>query len=155
MKRSEKEIKDKETIKWILKEAHVCRIALCDNNKPYIVPMNFVFKDNYLYLHSATEGRKIAILNKNKNICFEVDIKNKLVTSETACNWRMRYYSVIGSGKAKFIEDKNGKKKILNNLIQKYSENYLKTIKYSESALNKTAVIEVEITGLTGKKSGY
>jgi len=155
MRRTEKEIKDKDIIEWILKEAQVCRIALCDNNKPYIVPMNFVFKDNYLYLHSANEGKKIAILNRNRNICFEVDIKNELITSENVCNYGMKYYSVIGSGKAKIIEDNNKKKKILDNIIQKYTENYHKSFKYPENTLKKTAVIKVELTELTGKKSGY
>ena len=155
MRRTEKEIKDKDIIEWILKEAQVCRIALCDNNKPYIVPMNFVFKDNYLYLHSANEGKKMAILNRNRNICFEVDIKKELITSEKVCNCGMKYYSVIGSGKAKIIEDKNKKKKILDNIIQKYTKNYHKSFKYPENTLKKTAVIKVKLTELTGKKSGY
>lgn len=64
MRRSDKEIKDKSTIESILNEAQVCRIALCNDNKPYIVPMNFGFKDNYIYIHSACEGHKIDIIKK-------------------------------------------------------------------------------------------
>jgi nitroimidazol reductase NimA-like FMN-containing flavoprotein (pyridoxamine 5'-phosphate oxidase superfamily) len=153
MRRSDKEIKDKNRIKWILDKASVCRIALCDYDKPYIVPMNFGFKDNCLYLHSALEGQKIDILNKNNRVCFEVDIKNEIVTSENACNWGMKYYSVIGFGKANFIEDIDEKRKILNIIMQKYSD--AKSFKYSKTALNKTAVIKVKITEITGKKSGY
>lgn len=155
MRRSDKEIKDKDTIQWILKEAQVCRIALCDDNKPYIVPMNFGFKDNYLYLHSASEGKKIDILNKNNNICFEVDIGTELVRSETACNWGMKYYSVIGSGKSYFVEDNEEKKEILDIIMQKYCENGAQSFEYSETTLNKTTVIKVEIAEITGKKSGY
>jgi uncharacterized protein len=155
MRRSDKEIKDTETIQWILKEAQVCRIALCDNDKPYIVPMNFGFDDNYIYLHSTSEGKKIGILNKNNNVCFEVDIQNELVKSEIACNWGMKYYSMIGSGKAYFIEDNNEKEKALNIIMQKYSENDAKSFEYSETALNKTTIIKVKISEITGKKSGY
>ena len=155
MRRRDKEIKDKKTIQWILKEALVCRIALCQDNKPYIIPMNFGFKDKCLYLHSAAEGRKIDILKENKNICFEMDIKTQIVKSENACSWGMKYYSVIGSGKALFIEDKSEKKKILDIIMQKYSENDTKSFEYSKSALDKTTVIKVEITEITGKQSGY
>lgn len=95
------------------------------------------------------------ILSENRNICFEADIKNELVTSEIACNWRMKYYSVIGSGKAYFIEDIDGKKEAMDIIMRKYSENDAKSFKYSETALNKTAVIKVEITEITGKKSEY
>lgn len=155
MRRSDKEIKDKETIQWILKEALVCRIALCHDNKPYIVPMNFGFKDNCLYLHSAAEGRKIGILQENNNVCFEIDIKNEIIKSEIACNWGMKYYSVIGFGKANFIEDIEEKKKSLDIIMRKYSENNNKSFEYSKSALDKTIVIKIELTEITGKKSGY
>jgi hypothetical protein len=64
MRRSDKKIKHKRIIEWILKEAQVCRIAVCNDNKPYIVPMNFAYNDNCLYLHSACEGMKIDILRK-------------------------------------------------------------------------------------------
>lgn len=155
MRRSDKEIKDKETIQWILKEAQVCRIALCDDNKPYIVPMSFGFKDNCIHLHSAAKGKKMDILNKNNNVCFEVDIENEIVKSESACNWGMKYYSVIGSGKAYFIEDTAEKKKALDIIMQKYSENDIKSFEYSEKSLNKTTIIKIELTEITGKKSGY
>jgi nitroimidazol reductase NimA-like FMN-containing flavoprotein (pyridoxamine 5'-phosphate oxidase superfamily) len=155
MRRSDKEIKNKETIQWVLKKAQVCRIAFCDNNKPYIVPMNFGFDDNYLYLHSAPEGQKINILSKNRNICFEVDIKNELVKSEIACDWGMKYYSVIGYGKVDFIDDIEEKKKVLDIIIEKYNENDLESIEYSKSSLNKVAIFRVEIEEITGKKSGY
>ena len=155
MRRNDKEIKDLGIIEEILKEAQVCRIALCDNDKPYIIPMNFGFKDNYLYIHSASEGRKIDIINKNNNICFEVDIKEEIIKAEDACNWGMKYYSVIGSGKAEFIEDIKGKKDALDIIMQKYSGNNARKFKYSLQALKKTVVIKVNITEITGKKSGY
>ena len=155
MRRNDKEINNKNTIDRILKEALVCRIALCDNNKPYIVPMNFGFKDNCLYLHSAAEGRKIDIINENNEVCFEVDIEDEIAKSESICNWGMKYYSVIGFGKAKLIEEINEKKNSLDIIIQKYSENNDKSFDYSQSALEKTVIIKVEIKELSGKKSGY
>ena len=155
MRRNDKEIKDNETIQWILKEALFCRIALCHDNKPYIVPMNFGFKNNCLYLHSATEGRKLNILKENNNICFELDIKTEIIKSENACNWGMKYYSVIGSGKAVFVEDVEEKKKSLNIIMEKYSANDTKSYEYSQSSLDKTTVIKIKIDEITGKKSGY
>ena len=155
MRRSDKEIKDKNCIEWILKNAKVCRIALCDNETPYIVPMNFGFKENNLYLHSACEGLKIDMIRKNNRICFETDIKTEIVTADNACSWGMKYYSAIGFGKAHFIEDNSGKEDALNIIMQKYSSKSDKSFEYSKSALDKTTLIKVEIESLTGKKSGY
>ncbi len=154
MRRNDKEIKDEYLIHRILKEATICRIALCNNNKPYIVPMNFGFKDNYLYLHSALNGRKIDIITKNNNVCFEVDIETELITSDKACNWGMKYYSAIGFGKAHFIEDEEEKINALNIIMQKYNHE-AGSFQYSKSALKKTTLIKVKIESLTGKKSGY
>jgi hypothetical protein len=39
--------------------------------------------------------------------------------------------------------------------MQKYSRNNAKSFEYSQSALDKIVVIKVEITEITGKKSGY
>lgn len=58
MRRSDKEIKDKHMIELILKEAYACRIALYDDNKPYIVPMNFGFEGNCLYLPQQLKDKK-------------------------------------------------------------------------------------------------
>ena len=155
MRRNDKEIKDKKCMEQILKKATVCRIALCDKNKPYIVPMNFGFNDKFIYLHSAHEGRKIDLIRKNNNICFETDIVTEVISSDNACSWGMKYYSVIGSGKAHFIEDSNEKVNALDTIMQKYSHNSHKSFEYSKEALDKTAVIKVEVESLTGKKSGY
>ncbi|MGI6464195.1 pyridoxamine 5'-phosphate oxidase family protein [Methanobacterium sp.] len=97
-RRSDKEIKDPEIIQEILNQSPACRIALCDNGKPYIVPMKFAYHDHSLYLHSAINGRKIDILRKNNNICSKWNTEIGLVQSETPCDWGMNYMSVIGSG---------------------------------------------------------
>lgn len=71
MRRTDKEILDQALLEKILIEELVCRIALNDNGKPYLVPMIFGYQDHCLFLHSATAGRKIDILKKNNEICKE------------------------------------------------------------------------------------
>lgn len=153
MRKKEKEITDKETIEWIMNEAMVCRIAVSENNIPYIIPMNFGFRDNCLYIHSALQGKKIDIIKKNNNVCFEVDIKTELVTADNPCNWSMKYYSVIGLGKLSFIDDIAEKKNIINIIMEKYSGK--SDFKFPDAALNSLAVIKIEISEITGKKSRY
>jgi nitroimidazol reductase NimA-like FMN-containing flavoprotein (pyridoxamine 5'-phosphate oxidase superfamily) len=155
MRRIDKEIIDIEILESILKKADHCVIALSDNNSPYMVPMNFGFKDQTLYLHSSPEGRKIEILKFNNKVSFGVEIKTKLVKNEKACNWGMDYLSVIGDGYAYFIEGYNKKIEALNIIMSKYSDNGLNTFEYSETALNNVSLIKVEVTELRGKISGY
>lgn len=151
LRRKDREINEKSEIVAILKEAMVCRIGLSDGNRPYIIPMNFGYKDNTIYLHSAREGKKIEILKKNNNVCFEVDVRTELKKAEIPCKWGMKYSSVIGFGTALFIEQQNEKAVALNIIMEKYSNQ--SSYKYSDAILNQVAVIKINITEMTGKKA--
>jgi uncharacterized protein len=123
MRRKEKEIKNKNMIESILQEADHCVVALSDNNSPYIVPMNFGYKNQTLYLHSSKEGKKIEILKVNNKVSFGVEINIEIVKKRKPCNWGMKYKSVVGKGYAYFINDSEKKKEALDIIMAKYSNN--------------------------------
>jgi len=154
LRRENKEIKDKNEIETILKRSTVCRIAFSENNMPYIAPLNFGYKDDCLYFHSASEGKKIDILRKNNNVCFEIDIDFDIIKSATLCNWSAKYRSVIGFGKAFFVEDFEEKRRALNLIVQKYSDTSHR-YEFSEGVLDTVTLIRINIESITGKKSGY
>jgi hypothetical protein len=64
MRRTDKEIINRREINTVLSKATVCRIGLIDRDFPYIVPLNFGYKNNCLYFHSAPIGKKIEIITK-------------------------------------------------------------------------------------------
>ena len=151
MKRKDKEITDRMEIESILSQARICRIGFSQNTKPYIVPMNFGYKDGYLFFHCAQEGMKIDIIKQNNNVCFEVDINHEITDTGIPCDWSTRYSSVIGFGKALLVKDPIEKKLALNVIVNHYSPKA--KFKHSEEALNKVGIIKIEITSMTGKKS--
>jgi uncharacterized protein len=151
MRRADKEITDLNEVAAIMEKAHVCRIALIDGEYPYIIPVNFVVRDNHLYFHSSPEGRKMELLRKNNRVCFEMDIDVEIVRRDTPCFCSTRYLSVIGFGRAFFLNTPDEKKKALNYLTQKYIGGLFS---YQAEALEKIAVVRIEIEKLSGKKSG-
>jgi nitroimidazol reductase NimA-like FMN-containing flavoprotein (pyridoxamine 5'-phosphate oxidase superfamily) len=151
MRKSNKEITEKSALETIIKESLVCRLALVDGNRPYIVPLNFGYQDNTLYFHSAPEGKKIDIIKTNTNVCFEFEANTEIIKAEQACGWSMNYQSVIGFGKAYLIEDAREKCTALNIIMQHYSGS---DFSFPESKLQITAVFKVEIERMTGKQSG-
>ena len=150
MRRKEKEITDKKEIEKILQESNVCRLAMVDGDKPYMVPMNFGYRDACLFFHSAKEGRKIDVIQKNPNVCFEVDQLIRLKKAKLACDWGAEFKSVIGSGKAHLLEDSKEKRQALNIIMSQYSD---RTFEYPDEILEKTLVIKVIIDRMTGKQS--
>jgi len=153
MRRSDKEITDKVLLEEILEKAITCRIGMCDGDIPYVVPVNFSYKDECIYFHSAKTGKKLDIIKENNNICFEIDIDNELVQQEKICNWGCKYYSIIGFGKAYLIEDNENKRNAMDVISGHYSGK--EKHEFSEEALNRVVVIKIEIESMTGKKSGY
>jgi len=105
-----------------------------------------------LYFHSAKEGKKIDILRKNNQVCFEMDNEGEIVKGHRACSWGMKYVSVIGFGQAFFIEDDIGKKKALDILMEKYAGR--SGFSYADDELEKIIIIDVKIDQISGKQSG-
>ena len=151
MRRKEKEIIDRSELENIIREATICRVSMVNDGLPYIVPLSFGYKDNCIYVHCATKGKKIDILKKNPNICFEMDINCQVVKSDKACNWGMQYQSIIGLGKAIFLEDSGDKRRALNLIMDHYSK---ESFDFPEQSLINTTVIKVEIERMSGKQSG-
>jgi len=151
MRRAEKEITSKKELEIILAKAKICRIGLMDQNHPYIVPLNFGYKNGCLYFHSAPKGKKIDLLKKNKVVCFEVDIDHDIVNTGIPCNWSSTYSSIIGCGKASLIINSEGKQKALNIIINQYAPGT--TYTFPEKNLHDVVIIQIEITEMTGKTS--
>lgn len=77
----------------ILSSQVIGRIACCDGKYPYIVPMTYVFDGKNIYVQSL-EGRKLELLRKNPNVCFEIDISSDMYS------WQ----SVLAFGKFEELE---------------------------------------------------
>ena len=103
MSRSDKELPLRSEIDDVIRQATVCRLAMADEEGPYIVPLSFGYDGDTLYFHSAREGKKLSILRKHPKVCFEFDVEVGALPGETPCKWSRADRSVIGFGEAEFI----------------------------------------------------
>jgi hypothetical protein len=150
MRRREREIQDEKEIRAILEKGLVCRLGLCDRQQPYIVPLNYGYRDGCMYFHGAREGRKIDILKRNDRVCIEVDIDSRIVRGDAPCRCATKYRSVIGFGRARIVDDETEKKAALDVIMVHYGG---QGGEYDEKSLQRTCVIEVVIENMTGKQS--
>jgi len=152
MRRSEREITNREEIDDILRRAPVVHVAMVDNGEPYVVPMHFGYDGKCLYLHSAPEGRKIDVLRRNPRVSFETFVDFEYVPATEACGWSTRYRSVIGAGAASFITAREEKIKALDTLMSKVTTG---PFVYTEKGMAAVTIIKVTIETISGKKLGY
>ena len=150
MRRQEREIRDEAEIQEILEKALVCRLGLYDGQYPYVVPLNYGYRNRCMYFHCAREGKKTDILKKNGRVCIEVDIDFRVVRGETPCRWTAKYRSVIGFGRARIIDDEREKKAGLDVIMAHYGGS---GGGYDEKSLQRTSLIEVVLESITGKQS--
>jgi nitroimidazol reductase NimA-like FMN-containing flavoprotein (pyridoxamine 5'-phosphate oxidase superfamily) len=126
---------------------------MIEDDQPYLVPMNFGYKENCLYFHSAREGRKIEILKKNPKVCFEFEVDTQLIKNEEACSWSMKYRSIIGTGCAEFLESLEEKKNALDIIMDQYSPDKVYT--YPSEMVASLTLFKVSILEISGKQSGF
>ena len=146
-------IQDKQQIEEILSKAKFLRLALSDSDVPYIIPMAFGYKDNKIYFHCSREGKKIDILNRNSTVCFEADVATEVMIADEPCKYNVCYRSVIGYGKAQFLEDYDQKVDGLTVLSEHYGKEG--PFEFEEWKVDRLCVIKIEIEKMTGKENGF
>jgi len=119
------EIKNKTIINEVLNNAEYGTLAICNNNKPYSLPINFVELNNEIYFHGSKKGRKIDILKNNQFASFSVVESYSMIQSyfssndELACPATQFFKSIIIDGEIKFVENYDEKVKVLSELMKK------------------------------------
>lgn len=154
MRRSEREITDKNEIYKVMKSCQVCNLALFDEEYPYIVPMNYgvsMEEGSFaLYFHGANAGKKMALMEKNPHVAFTMSGKHELVTGEKACDYSMDFESVCGRGILTKVEDYQEKIEALNILMNQYSDALVH--EFDERMVQAIAVLKITVTEITGKR---
>ncbi len=152
MRRTDKEVTDPNVIRDILIHSKICRLGLVDNGEAYIVPVNYVYEEGSLFVHSAGEGRKMEILERDSKVAFEIEIYSETVPAEIACKWGTKYRSVMGLGTVTILRDSESKRSKFDMLMKKYGDG--NQLIYDESALEKSVILQVKVDSCTGKQSG-
>lgn len=145
-----------DEIEQIINKCEACTIAMIDGeNGPYVLPFNFGYKDDRLYIHSGPEGKKIGIWEKDSRVCvsFSTDYQMRVQNDNVACSYSMRYRSVLVYGNVVPIIDLNEKERVLNVIMEKYSGR--NNFSYSIPALQNVKVFEISISKIESRSYGY
>lgn len=154
------EIKDKNAIEAVLQGAEYGTLALCADDKPYSLPLNFAHKNDAIYFHGSQTGRKIDLLKINANASFSIVKSYSVIPSYfssedmLACPATHFFCSVLIDGTVKFVTAYDEKVLAIELLMQKLqpeggykplSEEIYRTI------IDKTNVLKLTAETLSGK----
>lgn len=152
------QIRSHEKIKEFLNEEHVGRVSSIDENGfPQIIPMNFVFLDDAVYMHSHVKGEKLENISRNNKVGFEADRELEFLPSyfEDPHNASLAdtlYISIVIKGVGSFVSDREEKTLALNGLMEKYQpEGQYDPLDSSMRVLDAVSVIKIIPKTLHGK----
>ena len=152
------EIKSKKKVIEFLSSQQTGRISSIDENGfPQIIPMNFVFINDAVYMHSHIRGEKLDNIKRNQKVGFEVDKSLEFLPSyfsdpTDASLADTLYISVVMKGNASIVLDKEEKTIALNGLMEKYQpEGGYEPIKPDMDVLKGVEVIKIVPESLRGK----
>lgn len=151
MAKQDKLITDPAQIESIMNKARVLRLAMTDGEWPYVIPMNFGYASGTLYLHTGLRGKKIDLLRRNPKVCFALDADQEIVEGETACQWTMKFRSVVGYGRAELLESPVEKRSGLDVIMKQYSDHLYD---YPDDKLSITSIVKIRIERMTALVSG-
>lgn len=152
------EIKSREKLIQFLNQQETGRICSIDKDGyPQIIPMNFVYINDAIYMHSHTKGEKLENIKRNAKVGFEVDKSLEFLPSyftdpKDASQADTLYISVVIKGTGQIVSDRSEKALALNALMKKYQpEGGYESIKPEMAVIDEVAIIKVVPVSMRGK----
>lgn len=116
---------------------------------PYGVPISYAFKDGKIYMHSATEGKKLDAAKNGDTASLVVVGQTKVLPEK----FSTAFESVVAFGKVRLVTEGLEKHEALMALVDKYSPGFeIPGEKYAQGSGHKTTVIVIDVAHVTGKE---
>ena len=153
MTRRERQITDRDRIIEILNRCLVVHVGLVDGDEPYVVPMNYGYTMDEngmltLYLHGATQGRKLDVMRKNPKVFVEMECDVVPFAGDVACKYGTSYQSLMGRGRAVILDDPQEKMRALSQIMKTQTGG---DFVFNERLVSVVSLIRVEVTEYTAK----
>ncbi len=154
VKSSVMQITNEECIE-MLDKAAAGLLALSDEDGyPYTVPVNFVYSEGCIYLHSASESFRANAMGESSRVGFSVILRDT-IEPET---FLTGYDSVLCLGQIRVVADGDEKQKAVSELVLKYTKEIPNNVEHYAQEIQtfymQTPILRLDIVCMTGKNSG-
>lgn len=150
MRRYKQQLADEEAIAVLERGKTGVLAVIGDEGYPYTVPINYVYTDGKVYMHSALTGHKIDAIRACDKASFCVIDADDVVPADYSTNFR----SVVAFGRARIVEDEREKMMSIRLLGDKYNPNQPESLDAEVSkSFAHLHMIALDIEHMTGKQS--
>ncbi|HTX72407.1 MAG TPA: pyridoxamine 5'-phosphate oxidase family protein [Rectinemataceae bacterium] len=153
MRRKDRQITERAELELLLSEAKVCRLAMATGEAPYIVALSYGYaweEELELFFHCAREGRKLDLLRRDPRVGFQIEGPCEPIVGPEACDWGMRYRSIVGTGTLEELDDPAFKARALDRIM--FQHGFEGNPRYNPATLAAPAVLRLRVKELCGKQ---
>ncbi|NLF80500.1 MAG: pyridoxamine 5'-phosphate oxidase family protein [Clostridia bacterium] len=127
-------------------------VTIDDEGYPYPLPMHFVYAEGIIYVHGKSGGEKIANIERDNRVAFEVDENlGYHAKGDSPCNVGTYFNSVVVRGRAFMVTDEVQRRQVLTWLVYKYAP-HLNAADMPDETIAKTVIIGITAERISGKK---
>lgn len=133
----------------VVSKCEYATLSMVDlDGNPYCIPITIANDEDYIYFHSAMQGTKISILNKNPKVCVAC-IGNTLIIQD---KFTTLYECAIVKGIAEEVTNDDDKIQALILLCERHTPTNIKNFDDAiKRSLKVTSIWKISIDEITGK----
>ncbi len=161
MRLAGREVKSPAQLRAIVDACPTVRVALADDEGPFIVPMSFGYdwadpqegSDEprlALWVHSATAGRKSEAFAREPRVAIEMDAQDGVITGTFACAYSYAYRSIMGIGTVHKIQSADMKRYGLSRIMEHLAP--AAEPGFTDQALARCDIYCIDVESFTGKQ---
>jgi nitroimidazol reductase NimA-like FMN-containing flavoprotein (pyridoxamine 5'-phosphate oxidase superfamily) len=153
IRRSEREIKDRQECDAVLTNCKYAIIALCKDSQPYIVTLSYGYdkSENALYFHCAKEGHKIEFLRANPFACATIIDDDGF--DANSCDHT--YKSLVIRGPIEFVNNREIADRAIRLMIHQLEKNepekFMAKLEVGKKSYDNMQILKMKIESITGK----
>ena len=141
----------KSGFEGVLDSCQVVRIAVWDQEGPYLVPVNFGYSweeetELQIYLHSAKRGAESCGF-RCPEVGFEMDCDHQLIRGDYTCDYSYGYSSITGKGRITLVEEEKEKEEGLRRIACQVGAE----VKFLPEMMEKVNVYRLDAAWFSGK----
>ena len=149
MRLKSQQLSDEETIALLDAGEYGVLSSISENGYPYGVPLNYIYDDGKIYVHSAMKGHKVKNFARESRVPFCVVAEAELLQEDV----NTMFKSVIAFGKIRELTEMKDKQRVFERMIRKLCPDYIPSgLEYVEENKDAARVYEIEIEHITGKR---
>lgn len=174
MRRKDREMSSEFGLEVIERAQYGVLSMVDDKGEPYSIPLSIARKGDFLYFHSAKEGKKVELFEREPKVRVvfvgNVEVPELYSNEEledisedkgaaaalASTVFTTEFESAVVSGTVRIVQEKEEKIEALRLICEKYTPSKLKYIDIAiDGGLHRTNIYKIKIEEVTAKRKKF